>query len=79
MNTPLEVRTRRARRREPGRSLARAPSLTPRSQPHHPRPPRSLAISPPPQVCEGRDPKGLYKKARAGEIKGFTGEPPVQG
>jgi len=24
-------------------------------------------------VCEGRDPKGLYKKARAGEIKGFTG------
>mmetsp|Transcript_6424 Transcript_6424/g.17960 ORF Transcript_6424/g.17960 Transcript_6424/m.17960 type:complete len:248 (-) Transcript_6424:1099-1842(-) len=32
-------------------------------------------------VCEERDPKGLYKKARAGEIKGFTGiddpyEPP---
>ena len=32
-------------------------------------------------VCEQRDPKGLYKKARAGEIKGFTGiddpyEPP---
>jgi adenylylsulfate kinase len=25
------------------------------------------------EVCEGRDPKGLYKKARAGEIKGFTG------
>lgn len=24
-------------------------------------------------VCEERDPKGLYKKARAGEIKGFTG------
>ena len=24
-------------------------------------------------VCEQRDPKGLYKKARAGEIKGFTG------
>ena len=24
-------------------------------------------------VCEDRDPKGLYKKARAGEIKGFTG------
>ncbi|WP_077623386.1 adenylyl-sulfate kinase [Sediminibacillus massiliensis] len=23
--------------------------------------------------CEKRDPKGLYKKARAGEIKGFTG------
>lgn len=32
-------------------------------------------------VCEGRDPKGLYKKARAGQIKNFTGiddpyEPP---
>ncbi len=24
-------------------------------------------------VCEERDPKGLYKKARAGEIKNFTG------
>lgn len=24
-------------------------------------------------VCESRDPKGLYRKARAGEIKGFTG------
>ena len=33
-------------------------------------------------VCEDRDTKGLYKKARAGEIKGFTGidqayEPPT--
>ncbi|KAA5605506.1 sulfate adenylyltransferase subunit CysN [Roseospira marina] len=32
-------------------------------------------------VCEARDPKGLYKKARAGQIKNFTGidseyEPP---
>lgn len=25
------------------------------------------------EVCEQRDPKGLYKKARAGEIKDFTG------
>lgn len=24
-------------------------------------------------VCEARDPKGLYKKARAGELKNFTG------
>ncbi|XP_056158410.1 adenylyl-sulfate kinase 3-like isoform X1 [Syzygium oleosum] len=34
------------------------------------------------QVCESRDPKGLYKLARAGKIKGFTGiddpyEPPL--
>ena len=29
--------------------------------------------SAPLEVCEERDPKGLYKKARAGEIKGFTG------
>ncbi|ABM19697.1 adenylyl-sulfate kinase [Marinobacter nauticus] len=25
------------------------------------------------ETCESRDPKGLYKKARAGEIKHFTG------
>ncbi|POF57684.1 adenylyl-sulfate kinase, partial [Vibrio vulnificus] len=25
------------------------------------------------EVCEQRDPKGLYKKARAGEIANFTG------
>jgi adenylyl-sulfate kinase len=24
-------------------------------------------------TCEGRDPKGLYRKARAGELPGFTG------
>jgi adenylylsulfate kinase len=24
-------------------------------------------------VCEARDPKGLYKKARAGELRNFTG------
>jgi adenylylsulfate kinase len=33
------------------------------------------------KICEARDPKGLYKKARSGEIKNFTGvsdpyEPP---
>jgi adenylylsulfate kinase len=27
----------------------------------------------PVEVCEQRDVKGLYKKARAGEIKEFTG------
>ncbi len=26
-----------------------------------------------PEVCEARDPKGLYRKARAGEITDFTG------
>ena len=35
------------------------------------------------QVCESRDPKGLYKRARSGEISGFTGvsapyEPPLK-
>ncbi|WP_285164769.1 adenylyl-sulfate kinase [Shewanella goraebulensis] len=30
-------------------------------------------IDTPIAVCEQRDPKGLYKKARAGEIKNFTG------
>ena len=30
-------------------------------------------IDTPLEVCEQRDPKGLYKKARTGEIKNFTG------
>jgi adenylylsulfate kinase len=30
-------------------------------------------VDAPLEVCERRDPKGLYKKARAGELKGFTG------
>ena len=39
-------------------------------------------VDTPLEICESRDPKGLYKKARAGEIKHFTGiddpyEPPV--
>ena len=32
-----------------------------------------IFVDAPLEVCEARDPKGLYKKARAGEIKGFTG------
>jgi adenylylsulfate kinase len=39
-------------------------------------------VDTPIEICERRDPKGLYKKARAGELKGFTGiddpyEPPL--
>ena len=30
-------------------------------------------VDTPIEVCEQRDPKGLYRKARAGEITGFTG------
>jgi adenylylsulfate kinase len=30
-------------------------------------------VNTPIEVCEQRDPKGLYKKARAGQLKGFTG------
>ncbi len=30
-------------------------------------------VDTPLEVCESRDPKGLYKKARAGEISDFTG------
>lgn len=30
-------------------------------------------VNAPLEVCEKRDPKGLYKKARAGEIPNFTG------
>ncbi len=32
-----------------------------------------IFIDTPLKVCEGRDPKGLYKKARDGEIPNFTG------
>ncbi|HBO45204.1 MAG TPA: adenylyl-sulfate kinase [Planctomycetaceae bacterium] len=32
-----------------------------------------IFVDAPLAVCEARDPKGLYKKARAGELKGFTG------
>ncbi len=32
-----------------------------------------IFLNPPLEVCEDRDPKGLYKKARAGIIKDFTG------
>jgi bifunctional enzyme CysN/CysC len=39
-------------------------------------------VDTPIELCERRDPKGLYAKARRGEIKGFTGiddpyEPPT--
>jgi bifunctional enzyme CysN/CysC len=39
-------------------------------------------IDTPIEICERRDPKGLYKKARAGDLPGFTGidspyEPPM--
>jgi adenylylsulfate kinase len=38
-------------------------------------------VDTPLEICEARDPKGLYRKARAGKIQGFTGiddpyEPP---
>jgi adenylyl-sulfate kinase len=40
-----------------------------------------IFVDAPLAVCEQRDPKGLYQKARAGKLKGFTGidapyEPP---
>jgi adenylylsulfate kinase len=40
-------------------------------------------VNTPIETCEQRDPKGLYKKARAGQLKGFTGiddpyEPPLK-
>jgi adenylylsulfate kinase len=40
-------------------------------------------VNTPIETCEQRDPKGLYKKARAGQLKNFTGvddpyEPPVE-
>jgi len=42
-----------------------------------------IFVDTPLAVCEERDPKGLYKKARRGELKNFTGldspyEPPLK-
>jgi adenylylsulfate kinase len=42
-----------------------------------------ILVDAPIEVCEARDPKGLYKKARAGGLRGFTGiddpyEPPLK-
>jgi len=41
-----------------------------------------IFVDTPIEICEARDPKGLYQKARRGELKGFTGiddpyEPPL--
>ncbi|KIZ44951.1 adenylyl-sulfate kinase, partial [Rhodopseudomonas palustris] len=43
---------------------------------------REIYIATPAEVCESRDPKGHYAKARAGALKGFTGigndyQPPI--
>ena len=40
-----------------------------------------IFVNAPLAVCDERDPKGLYEKARSGQLKGFTGidapyEPP---
>jgi len=42
-----------------------------------------IFVNTPIETCEQRDPKGLYKKARAGQLKNFTGiddpyEPPLR-
>jgi adenylylsulfate kinase len=42
-----------------------------------------IFVDTPIEVCEQRDPKGLYRKARMGELRGFTGvddpyEPPLR-
>lgn len=50
------------------RELVTQKSLTPESMDFV-----EVFVDTPIEICEQRDPKGLYKKARAGEIKGFTG------
>src|SRR5207244_3249744 len=34
---------------------------------------REVYVATPAEVCETRDPKGHYRKARAGQLRGFTG------
>ena len=43
---------------------------------------REIYVATPAEICESRDPKGHYAKARAGNLKGFTGigndyQPPI--
>jgi len=44
---------------------------------------REIYVATPAEVCESRDPKGHYAKARAGELRAFTGigndyQPPTE-
>ena len=34
---------------------------------------REIHVATPAEICEGRDPKGHYAKARAGDLPAFTG------
>ena len=83
-------RARRAAARRVGDDRARQPRQPLRRRPRRP-PPRctrptsssfiEIFVDAPLELCEQRDPKGLYARARAGELAGMTGvgapyEPP---
>ncbi|KAG8533429.1 Adenylyl-sulfate kinase [Bacidia gigantensis] len=55
------------------RDAARALHASPPSHPTQSLPFLEIYVHVPIEVAEARDPKGLYKKARTGEIKEFTG------
>ena len=63
----------RAWSRSPRSSVLTAPTATPCGRACTPGDFIEVFVDAPLEVCESRDPKGLYKKARAGQIKDFTG------
>ncbi|KIV98841.1 adenylylsulfate kinase [Verruconis gallopava] len=59
--------------RQAARDLHAAPGASSGGKNEDPIPFVEVFVDVPVEVAEQRDPKGLYKKARAGEIKEFTG------
>ena len=66
--TPVSSRSRRWSARTAPTANASAPRTSRRGLPFV-----EIFVDTPLAVCEARDPKGLYAKARAGEIPNFTG------
>ncbi len=67
--------------RERDQSLCRQPKGGPRAPRHLGPPFLEIYVSTPLELCEARDAKGLYARARRGELASFTGisapyEPP---
>ena len=61
------------RRHDRCRDLARTAATRDAAREHDRRVRRGLRHATVDEIAANRDPKGLYKKARAGEITGFTG------
>jgi hypothetical protein len=80
--TSRKTSTRRSGTRPPDGLTARRPAGRKLAESEHDAF-IEVFVDCPVEVCEQRDPKGMYRKARAGEIREFTGitapyEPPLE-